>query len=43
MTENDKCHPNLTEAEEQEYDIDPSKIKEEQDECLSKDKEDDKD
>lgn len=30
------CHPNLTEAEQQNYDIDPSKVKEEKDECSSK-------
>lgn len=36
MSHDPKCHPNLTEAEEQSYDIDPSKIKEEEDECLSK-------
>jgi hypothetical protein len=29
------CHPNLTEAEEQNYDINPSKIKEEEKECQS--------
>jgi hypothetical protein len=29
------CHPNLTEAEEENYDIDPSKIKEEKEECAS--------
>lgn len=29
------CHPNLTEAEEENYDIDPSKIKEEKEECSS--------
>jgi hypothetical protein len=29
------CHPNLTEAEEQNYDINPSKIKEEENECQS--------
>lgn len=28
--EQEPCHPNLTEGEEQNYDIDPSKIKEEE-------------
>lgn len=36
MSKNSKCHPNLSEAEQQNYDIDPSKIREEEDECLSK-------
>jgi hypothetical protein len=35
MPDQDPCHPNLTEAEEENYDIDPSKIKEEKEECLS--------
>jgi hypothetical protein len=29
------CHPNLTEAEEENYDIDSSKIKEEEEDCHS--------
>jgi hypothetical protein len=33
MSEKEPCHPNLTEAEEENYDIDPSKIKEEKEEC----------
>jgi hypothetical protein len=33
MPEKEPCHPNLTEAEEENYDIDPSKIKEEKEEC----------
>lgn len=33
---NPKCHPNLTEAEEQNYDVDPAKKKEEKDECSRK-------
>jgi hypothetical protein len=32
------CHPNLTKAEEENYDIDPSKIKEEEKECQSAEK-----
>jgi hypothetical protein len=35
MPDQDPCHPNLTEAEEENYDIDPSKIKEEKEECAS--------
>lgn len=34
-TEQKPCHPNLTEAEEEIYDIDPAKIKEEEEECQS--------
>jgi hypothetical protein len=33
MSDQEPCHPNLTEAEEENYDIDPSKIKEEKEEC----------
>jgi hypothetical protein len=33
--EQEPCHPNLTEAEEENYDIDPSKIMEEKEECSS--------
>jgi hypothetical protein len=29
------CHPNLTKAEEENYDIDPSKVTEEKEECSS--------
>jgi hypothetical protein len=32
------CHPNLTKAEEENYDIDSSKIKEEEEECQSAEK-----
>ena len=32
------CHPKLTEAEEEEYDIDPLKIKEQQEECRSEER-----
>jgi hypothetical protein len=35
MPEQKPCHPNLTEAEEENYDIDPSKIEEEREECSS--------
>jgi hypothetical protein len=35
MPDQDPCHPNLTEAEEENYDIDPSTIKEEKEECAS--------
>jgi hypothetical protein len=35
MPDQEPCHPNLTEAEEENYDIDPSKIKEEKEECAS--------
>jgi hypothetical protein len=33
MPDQEPCHPNLTEAEEENYDIDPSKIEEEKEEC----------
>lgn len=38
MSKNSKCHPNLTEAEEQNYDIDPAKIRQEEEECLAEKK-----
>jgi hypothetical protein len=32
------CHPKLTQAEEEEYDINPLKIKEQQEECRSEER-----